>query len=132
MIIALYLDNRDATSRKVWEALEMTDLCNNADLYTNMKDFVNIVDKPIDPSTIVIIPVIDYDHLQKLTNIRESLYRFRLLLVLPEGSRELMNLGHTFRPRVLLHAGDISPNLIPVLRKMKQMSEMARATSSAA
>lgn len=69
-------------------------------------------------ASVVIILIEDIEVLNKLAAAGELLFRYRILLIVPDQSHETITAAHLIRPRLVINAGGDYMDIAAIVKKM--------------
>ncbi len=126
MDIIFYSEHSDESERRVHRALEQLGLSATTQVCGTTQALHVQLCEPQDSGIPVVISVGGRSGLKKLSKVRELLFGFRLVLLMPTGNKADVALGHTFRPRVMLDAdatvSEIAAVLVSMTRRARSPS----------
>jgi hypothetical protein len=80
----------------------------------------------LEPSSMILAVVLmisDKNNIEQIVSVQNSLIDRRIILVLPELTKDIVSIAHSFRPRFIASLQDSSREVTSVLSKMRQQKD---------
>jgi len=88
------------------------------DFFQSLESFCERLRKPVSPNTVAVIVAGDAEDLRNLLPKNDFLWNLRIIVVLPDESRETLTLARTLRPRYIASGKSDFSDVAAVLVKM--------------
>ena len=109
-------DNGDG--KRLQQVIESVVPVKNTEVYRSIEELGNRLRLPTSDVSVFVLFTKSKTELFDLTLIKKWLLDLRILLVLPDGDKETITMGHTLFPRFLTYADSDFKDVKAVLKKL--------------
>lgn len=119
MSIIFFSSNKDKIIINLKKTIETVLPGVDVDLYQSVKELLyKLRQSSINDNVIAVLLIRSLDEIQDISSIDFFLKDIRILLILPDGSPEILSAGFSIHPRFIGYIDDDFNNIALVLRKM--------------
>lgn len=111
-------DNGDG--KRLQQVIESVVPVKNTEVYRSIEELGNRLRLPTSDVSVFVLFTKSKTELFDLTLIKKWLLDLRILLVLPDGDKETITMGHTLFPRFLTYADSDFKDVEAVLKKLTE------------
>ena len=118
MRVLVYYNAKTDAGKRLRRVIEATPLKSRVEYHETISGLIDTLTRPANAWGISVLLPTNREDLEQLTAIGEFLKTLRIILVLPDNSRDTISKGHALSPRCLMFAHGCLENVGAVLKKM--------------
>lgn len=122
MNLLFYASGHDRENTRLEAAVHSVIPKRKIEPFSNLDDFRERLRRPVEPDSIAVISVLNYEELGQMQSLRKLLPEIYVVLVIPDRKKSTIDLAHLLLPRFLSQRHEDFTNLSEVLNKMYKKS----------
>lgn len=130
MNIVFHCPQFDDVRASVLNAVTLASPALRVEILPELKELVARLLEPRDAIDLLVIRVVDKEHLDQLAQFRDSLRRIRNAILLPDSHQETIALAHMFHPCLMMCGENGLYELTAVARKLVELADGFHDTSA--